>query len=1171
MDFVHLHVHSEYSLLDGACRLDGLMERVKALGQTAVALTDHGVMYGVVDFYKKARAAGIKPIIGCEVYVAPRLMGDKVNKLDTSPYHLVLLCENNTGYQNLIRLVSLGFTEGFYNRPRVDKPALRKYSEGLIALSACLVGEIPRKLLYEGYEDALETAKEYCDIFGEENFFLELQDHGIKEQQLVNDGVKRLSRELGIGLVATNDAHYLEQKDAKMQNVMLCIQTNHTVDEKNGMGFETEEFYIKSGDQMTALFPDVPEAISNTVKIAERCQVDFEFGVTKLPFFTAPDGQDNVGYFKKLCYDGLAARYGDAVDDKIRDRLEYELDVIIRMGYVDYFLIVHDFIDYAKRHDIPVGPGRGSGAASIAAYSIGITEVDPIKYNLLFERFLNPERVSMPDFDIDFCYENRQRVIDYVVQKYGSDHVAQIITFGTMAAKGAIRDVGRAMGLPYQKVDTIAKLVPFEPNITIDKALNISTNLKQLYDEDRQVRELIEMSRQLEGMPRHASTHAAGVVITREPVTSYVPVAVNDEAVVTQFTMTTLEELGLLKMDFLGLRTLTVIKNTCDAIAETDLEFKIEKISLEDQRVFEMLSAGLTQGVFQFESSGMRQVLIQLKPESLEDMIAVISLYRPGPMESIPKYIENRHHPEKVTYLHPLLKPILDVTYGCIVYQEQVMQICRQLAGYSYGMADLVRRAMAKKKHHVMEKERERFLYGKAADESGATCVGAVANGVDEQTANEIFDEMAGFASYAFNKAHAAAYAYLAYQTAYLKCYYPRQFMAALLTSVLDYTPKVIDYVGECTRCSIKVLPPDINESNRGFTVTGNNIRFGLLAVKNVGKGFIDALTAERKLNGKFTSFYDFCRRMYGSDLNKRTAESLIKSGALDSVHGNRRQLFEVCEKVLADIDDTAKRNLAGQINFFDTASSEEPSSEEVAMPETEDYSVKERLAMEKEYLGLYVSGHPLDEYRELASEIHANAIGELYVDDKANPEMDNRRFCVFGVIAAKSVKATKKGDNMAFVQVEDATGVLEAVVFPNIYRQAAPFLQEGRPIVLRGKINIREEESPKIICDEILTPEQAAQSQNRRGEPAKNARQNAPGQSHVRKGLYLRVAGQEDPLFHKSKVVLDIFEGGVPVYVYFTDQKQLTCAPRTMWITPNEVMIGELKRILGEANVKYV
>ena len=976
-NFTHLHLHTEYSLLDGACRIEGLMQRVKALGQTAVAITDHGVMYGCVDFYKAAKKAGVKPIIGCEVYVATRTRFDKVNRIDGSN-HLVLLCKNETGYKNLIKMVSAGFTEGFYNKPRVDHELLEEYHEGLICLSACLAGEIPQALLAGDYEKAKNLARYYEDLFGKGNYYIEIQDHGLDEQRTVLPLLVRLSRETGIPLVATNDAHYLEKEDSRMQHILICIQTNKTVNDDDVLEFGTDEFYVKSTDEMYELFSAWPEACENTNRIAEMCSFDFEFGVTKLPYFVAPDGMDNKEYFVKLCRDGLLRRYGADVPEDIRARLDYEISIIDRMGYINYYLIVFDFINYAKSQGIPVGPGRGSGAGSLAAYCVGITNIDPIKYNLLFERFLNPERVSMPDFDIDFCYERRQEVIDYVIRKYGADHVAQIVTFGTMAARAAIRDVGRVLDMPYGTVDGIAKLVPMEPKMTLTKALSISRELKARYDADPQVKELIDMSLKLEGMPRHASTHAAGVVITREAADEYVPLATNDGNPVTQFTMTTIEELGLLKMDFLGLRTLTVIDDAEKMIRKREPGFSMDAVPYDDQRVYAMLNAGETEGVFQMESGGMTQAVMGLQSKSLEDIIAIISLYRPGPMESIPTYIANRHNPGNVKYKTPQLEHILDVTNGCIVYQEQVMQICRELAGFSYGQADLVRRAMSKKKHDVMEKERQHFVHGNT--EPGHECAGCVANGISETVANAIFDDMSSFASYAFNKAHAAAYAVVAYQTAYLKRHYPREFMAALLTSVLDNTGKVIEYTAECQRMGIRVLPPDINASDAGFTVEGKDIRFGLLALKNVGRNLIATVVRERS-GTPYRSLYDFCKRLHGTEINRRAVESMIKSGAFDNLEAKRRSMMDGVEGILKSVESEARRNLDGQIDLFGALDGEQESGRNVyKLPDSgEEYPYDILLQMEKEVSGLYLSGHPLDHYRPVIEKVSTCRIRSLW------------------------------------------------------------------------------------------------------------------------------------------------------------------------------------------------
>lgn len=1163
-EFVHLHVHSEYSLLDGACRIKRLVQKAKDLGQKAVAITDHGVMYGVIDFYKECKKQGIKPIIGCEVYVAPRTRFDKVHRIDNSPFHLVLLCKNHEGYQNLIQLVSQAFIDGYYFKPRVDWELLQKYSGGLICLSACLAGEIPRLLAAGDYEKAKEVAVRYRDLFGKDNYFIEIQDHGIEQQQRILPDLYRLAKEVGVGLVATNDAHYIDREDAEMQHVLICIQTNTTIDNKDGLEFPTQEFYIKSGEEMASLFPGHEEAIRNTAKIAELCEVEFEFGVTKLPLFVAPDGRDNVEYFEDRCWKGLARHYGEHPDPEVTERLEYELGIIKKMGYVDYFLIVSDFIQYAKDNGIPVGPGRGSGAGSIAAYCIGITGIDPIRYQLLFERFLNPERVSMPDFDIDFCYERRQEVIDYVVRKYGSDHVAQIITFGTMLARGAIRDVGRAMNIPYQTVDTVAKQVPMELGITLDKALEKSTDFAATYHSDPEITRLIDMARKLEGMPRHASTHAAGVVITRDPVASYVPLSTNDEAIVTQFTMTTLEELGLLKMDFLGLRNLTVISDAEKMLRSQGIEIDMEHVPLDDKAVFEMLSQGLTNGVFQFESAGMRQVLMNLGPESIEDMIAVISLYRPGPMDSIPTYVSNRHHPERVTYKHPLLEPILNVTYGCIVYQEQVMQICRQLAGFSYGRADLVRRAMSKKKHEIMEKERKNFIYGAEDEEGNIVIKGCIRSGVSEEIATSIFDEMSSFASYAFNKSHAAAYAFVAYQTAYLKCHYPREYMAALLTSVLDNTNKIIEYIGECKSIGIEVLKPDVNQSQDGFSVSGSGIRFGLVAVKNLGRGFIKDLIAEREEHGEFQSFADFCERMYGKELNRRSMESLIKCGAMDCFGLNRRQMLMSSEGLLAAIDQQRRQNVEGQVSLFD-AGPAAPQSEYNIL-DVPDMEMHEKLKMERETTGLYITAHPISEFTGLLKEIGGATFGDI----KAGIEIQDKRFAdgnyinIIASIGSKKVKITRNNATMAFLQLEDMTSSMEMLVFPQVFEECRSLLQEGGVICARCRLSIREDEDPKLICERVTITDHARElmlrphSEQRRGPSAGG-----------KNGLYLVAPSQESAAFDKAKNMLSIFEGAFPVYVYFEDKKRWMLAPKSLWVEVSSVLVDELKRILGSEKVK--
>ncbi len=1155
--FTHLHLHTEYSLLDGVCRIGPLLDAVKELGQDAVAITDHGVMYGVIDFYKEAKKRGLKPIIGCEVYVAPRRHTDKVHGLDSQNNHLVLLCKNNTGYQNLIKLVSAAWVDGFYSKPRVDHELLEKYHEGLIALSACLAGEIPRAILKGDGAAAKEIALWYQKTFGEGNYYLEIQDHGLREQKEVLPEIIRISQETGIPLVATNDTHYIHKEDSRVQEVLICIQTNTTVQEGSGLEFKTDEFYLKSGDEMAALFPQVPQAISNTQKIAARCNVEIEFGNTKLPLFRVPDEQDHFTYFRRLCYDGMKERYGDNPPAEYYNRLEYELDIINRMGYIDYFLIVYDFIRYAKSRGIPVGPGRGSGAGSIAAYCVGITGIDPMAYHLLFERFLNPERVTMPDFDIDFCYERRGEVIDYVISKYGYDHVAQIITFGTMAARGSLRDVGRALNMPYNVVDSVAKLVPMELNMTIDRALSMSQELKKKYEEP-EIRELIDMARKVEGAPRHSSTHAAGVVITRDPVSEYVPLGKNDEAVVTQYTMTALEELGLLKMDFLGLRTLTVISDAEKMIRKKQPEFSVEQISFEDTAVYEMLSRGETDGVFQLESPGMRRAISMLRPERLEDIIAIISLYRPGPMESIPKYVENKHHPEKIVYRTPLLKEILDVTYGCIVYQEQVMEIFRKLAGYSYGRADVVRRAMAKKKHDVMERERHAFIYGEEGKDGKAGCDGCVKRGVPEDAANAIFDEMSSFASYAFNKSHAAAYAVVAYQTAYLKYHYPCELLAATLTSFLDNSGKVSVYIAECQRLGIRVAAPNVNQSAEGFTVDGSTIRFGLLAVKNLGRNFITQIIQDRKLNGDYTSFYDFCRRAHGHDFNRRALESLIKCGALDGLGANRRQMLQMSDRILSELDANKKQNVEGQIGFFDMGVVDTQSAEP-ELPPLEEIPLKERLAMEKEVTGLYLSGHPVAEYAQVIPKSGAVSTSELMEGAKEGlPRfLDGAKVKVLGIILSVNTKITRNNQTMAFLQVEDLYGSVEVIVFPKVLADFAVQLREGNIVLLSGRISVREDEDAKIICESVMDAPHLGDAEQPQG-----------ARKSKRQGLYLRLPQEHCTEMDKVTNLLEIFDGGFPVYFYYKDTGKYFIAPRSLWIDVNQPLIDELGHVLGSENV---
>ncbi len=1164
MSFAHLHVHSEYSLLDGACRIEPMLDKIKSMGQTSVALTDHGVMYGVVDFYKAAKARGLNPIIGCEVYVAPRSRFDKVHGIDNERYHLILLCKNNTGYKNLIKLVSEGWVNGFYTKPRVDKELLENHHEGLIALSGCLAGEVARALERNDYEEAKKVAEWYNGVFGDGNYYLEIQNHGLDEQLRINPMLISLSKELNIPLAATNDAHYVDKQDSKIQQVLICIQTNHTLGEDTGLEFGTQEFYLKSEEEMREAFSECPQAVDNTAKIAEQCHVEFEFGKTKLPHFDVPDGWSHFDWFANLCRKGLKERYGDSPPQEYIDRLEYELGIIDKMGYTDYYLIVHDFIRHAKSVGIPVGPGRGSGAASICAYCIGITGIDPMKYNLLFERFLNPERVSMPDFDVDFCFERRGEVIDYVIEKYGADHVAQIVTFGTMAAKAAIRDVGRAMGMSYSAVDNIAKQIPNELNITLEKALKRSAEFKALYDKDAEAHELIDTAMKVEGMPRHASTHAAGVVITHDPVVSYVPLARNDEAIVTQFTMTTLEELGLLKMDFLGLRTLTVIRNAEKAIRNTDPSFSIENIDMEDRQVFDMLCAGQTEGVFQFESAGMRSVLSQLKPESVEDLIAVISLYRPGPMDSIPTYIENRHNPAKIKYKTPKLKSILDVTYGCIVYQEQVMQICRELAGYSYGRADIVRRAMSKKKHDVMLRERDSFVNG-AVDENGnILCEGAVRRGVPADVANEIFDEMISFASYAFNKAHAAAYAFVAYRTAWLKCHYPCEFLAALLTSFLDNSGKVAQYINECSRLGIKILPPHVNRSTEAFEVSDGNIHFSLLAVKNLGRGFIRRMVDERTMNGNFKDFYDFCRRMYGKDFNRRAIESLVKCGAFDGMGANRRQMCAVIDPIIEELDNTKRRNVEGQIGFGDlsSGSAAEPteSKSSFAYPPAEEFSPEMLLKYEKEVAGMYLSGHPMAQYRELSKALKCAQIGDIAAEESRYK--DNDRVLLLGLITSAKKKITKSDATMAFLNFEDMTGSIEVIVFPKTLIEKPTMFHEGNILLLHGRVSMREDEDTKVVCEAVEPCPSSV--------PAEAAKAPTQEKKKAARGLFLRFDTASSPQIEYCRKLLNIFDGAVPLYYYFADTKEYKRNPIGQNIDVNDVLLRELRKILGESNVIF-
>ena len=1158
MSFVHLHVHTEFSLLDGCCRIPGLVKRVKELGQTAVAITDHGVMYGAVDFYKACKAEGVKPIIGCEVYVAPRSRFQKEHEFDASARHLILLCRNEEGYRNLCHMVSRSFTEGFYIKPRIDKELLREHAGGLIALSACLAGEIPRLLRNGQYEDAKKEALAMRELFGEDGYYLELQDHSLPEDPQILQGLLRLHEDTGIPLVCTNDAHYLTRADAHTQDVLMCIQMGKTVDDPGRMKFETEEFYLKSEEEMAALFARYPEALENTQKIADLCNVEFQFGTYHLPEFKLPEGwTDGDAYFEKLCLDGFRRRYPDQPPE-FRKQLDYEMDMIRRMGFVDYFLIVSDFIGYAKRHDIPVGPGRGSAAGSIVSYCLDITDVDPTKYGLYFERFLNPERVTMPDIDIDFCIRRRQEVIDYVCRKYGADHVAQIVTFGTMAARGAIRDVGRALNVPYAEVDQIAKQVPSGPNnlhITLDEALKLSKPLRDLYEGDERIKQLIDTARSIEGMPRHASTHAAGVVITRLPVDDYVPLAKNDESVVTQYTMTTLEELGLLKMDFLGLRNLTVLDDAVKMVQERLPDFKLSDIPEDDPETFEMISAGKTSGVFQMESAGMTGVCVGLRPQNIEDITAIIALYRPGPMDSIPRFIACKHDSSKIKYLHPSLEPILSVTYGCIVYQEQVIQIFQQLAGYSLGQADMVRRAISKKKAAQIEKEREAFLHG----DPERNIAGCVANGIPEETAQAIYQDIYDFANYAFNKAHAVSYAVVAYQTAWFKCHYTREYMAALLTSVLDNSDKVAGYISECRDCGIALLPPDINRSADRFTVEEGGIRFGLVAIKNIGRGFIQAVMRERE-QAPFTSLYDFCDRMAGSDINKRAVENLIRSGAFDALGARRSQLIQVYESVMDAVADSRRQNLEGQMDFFslaDGSSGGRKNVKEIPLPDIDEYTPEERMLMEKETTGLYLSGHPMDQYREAVRRLGAPTIGSILGDfaQEGGPTRfaDDQRITICGIVTSSKTKTTRNNSLMAYVTVEDDTASIELLCFARVLESCGPYLKENQAVVVKGRLSVREEKAPQILCDSAY-PLSAAGAPAAEGQAAK-----APDQV-----LYLKFPSLDHPSVRHMKLVFQMFPGNAAVKMVMADTRKVYGTHASL----HEALLQEARETLGEANV---
>ena len=1144
MSFAHLHVHSEYSLLDGACRIDSMMDRVKELGQTAIALTDHGVMYGCIDFYKAAKAAGVKPIIGCEVYVARRKMTDRVHGLDNDPYHLVLLCKDRTGYENLCYLVSEAFLHGFYGKPRVDLELLEAHHEGLIALSACLAGAIPQALMNEDYDKARATALELSRIFGQDNFYLEMQDHGIAAQRPVNQGIQRLARETGLPMVITNDAHYLRKEDADIQDVLLCIQTGKSVDDINRMRFETQEFYLKSEEELRSLFPGCDEAFENTVKIAERCNVEFTFHEYHLPAYPVPEGYTNEEYFRKLCYEGFQERYPDAPEE-YRERMEYEIKVISSMGYVNYYLIVWDFIHYAKSAGIPVGPGRGSGAGSIVAYCIHITEVDPMKYGLIFERFLNPERVSMPDFDTDFCQERRGEVIDYVYRKYGADHVAQIVTFGTMAARGAIRDVGRALNFTFAETDVVAKLVPAGPHVTLKSALEESPKFREMYNGDERVKKLIDTAMRLEGMPRNSSTHAAGVVITADPVCSYVPLSKNDDTIVTQYTMTTIEELGLLKMDFLGLRNLTVIQDAEQQIQQKEPAFRIDRIPDNDPETFRMLSEGKTSGVFQMESAGMTGVCISMKPSSIEDITAIVALYRPGPMDSIPRFVANKLDPSKVTYKTPLLEPILRVTYGCIVYQEQVIEIFRTLGGYTMGQADNIRRAISKKKLKVIEAERKVFVYG----DKDQGISGAIAKGVSEAAAQSIYDEIVDFANYAFNKSHAVCYAVVSYQTAYLKCHYPRQYMAALMTSVLDSAVKISAYIAECKELGIALLPPDINHSEDHFSVEEGGIRFGLGAVKNIGRGLIRSMAAKRREGGPFRSMQDFLERMDEGELNKRAVENLIRCGAMDGFGCHRSELIGVYEAMMDSIAASRKQNLEGQMGLFAMLEEEGPSKMDI--PHKEEYSRAELMAMEKETTGIYLSGHPMDDYRKLLKNTHVLPIGDLMDEEKRF--QDDQIVSVAGIIQTVKTKTTRNNSVMAYVTMEDDTASIEMLAFASVLGQYGGYIRENSAVVVTGRLSLRDDKDPQILINRVRPISDYAA-----GRPQEAPRPQMP------QTLYLRLPGEQGKLYPKIKAILNMFPGTRKTVLFFED----TRARRGTTCDFRENMLRELKNVLGDGNV---
>lgn len=1156
MAFTHLHVHTEYSLLDGSNKIKEYVKRVKELGMNSAAITDHGVMYGVIDFYRAAREEGIKPILGCEVYVAPNSRFDKeLTGGEDRYYHLVLLAENNQGYANLMKIVSRGFTEGYYYKPRVDMEVLEQFHEGIIALSACLAGEVQRYIMKGLLHEAKKAAQKYEACFGKGNFFLEMQDHGIPEQRTVNTELMKMSKELDIPLVVTNDVHYTYKEDVDSHDILLCLQTGKKLSDEDRMRYEGGQYFVKSEEEMKGLFPYAWEAVENTQRIADRCNVEIEFGVTKLPKYDVPEGYDSWTYLNKLCNDGLKERYGDEnaqageTGQTLRERLDYELGVIKTMGYVDYFLIVWDFINYAKENGIPVGPGRGSAAGSIVAYCLKITNIDPIRYNLLFERFLNPERVSMPDIDVDFCFERRQEVIDYVGRKYGSDKVVQIVTFGTMAAKGVIRDVGRVMDLPYAFVDSIAKMIPNELNITIDRALDINPEFRNLYNTDEQVKHLIDMCKRLEGLPRHTSMHAAGVVICQKSADEFVPLSRgSDGSITTQFTMTTLEELGLLKMDFLGLRTLTVIKDAVDMIEKSKgIHIDVDNIDYDDKKVLESIGTGRTDGVFQLESAGMKSFMKELRPQNLEDVIAGISLYRPGPMDFIPKYIKGKNSSGEISYACPELKPILSPTYGCIVYQEQVMQIVRDLGGYTLGRSDLVRRAMSKKKQYVMEKERANFIYGNA--EEGVP--GCVARGIDEKVADEIYGTMMDFAKYAFNKSHAACYAVVSYQTAYLKYYYPVEFMAALLTSVIDNPKKVAEYILVCRSMGIQILPPDINYGESGFSVAGNCIRYSLTAIKSVGWPVIAAVVEERKARGNFTNLQDFLTRMADKDLNKRAVENFIKAGALDSLGGTRKQFMSVYVQIMDRTQKDKKNNMAGQMSLFDIVDEDSKDSFDLKLPDVGEYSKEMKLAFEKEVLGIYVSGHPMEEYEAVWRKKITHTTADFALDEETGAvrAVDGERATVGGLISAKTIKYTKNDKVMAFLTIEDLVGTVEVVVFPKDYEKNAAYLSEDSKVFVQGRISVEEDKDGKIICEKII--------------PFEN----------LQKKVWIKFPSMDDFKARESALydALKESEGDDIVVIYIENPKAMKELPRNQRIKADDALVGKLENIFGKENVKVV